>query len=614
MARAGESPVDEIKQRLDIAEVLSEYVKLIPSGPTRFKVLCPFHHEKTPSLMVSKDRQTWHCFGCGKGGDMFTFVQEIEGAEFPEALRILAKKANVELKPVNPELHNAKTRLIDLLKLSASFFRKVLTDAEGAAVARDYLKTRDVSDETVEEFLIGYSPTTWDAAIGFLVKRGFTEQEVFDAGLAVKREKGTGFYDRFRGRLMFPIRDVNGMVVGFTGRILEQVDGDAPPTGSGASAKYINTPETLVYRKGSVLYGLDMARQAIKQVGLAVLVEGNMDCLASHQAGVENVVAVSGTALTEQQVRLLKRYTNAIALAFDADLAGGEAARRGIDQALAADMKVTVITIPDAKDPDELIKKDPAKWRNAIAGAERIVEFSFNRAFRNADLTDVDAKKGIARQLLPVIARLPDPIEQSHYLQLLGSKLSVGEETLRDALKRVPTVRTQTAAPANDTASTIKKDRGVRVAEQVLVDGGFANPHRFEKLTELLEPDMLPDPDLKALYRQALLYYSQFHTLDADGFGKYLSKELPLLKPRFEQLLLLAEEQSGSDASEEHEVLALREIEEHVHFLRRQRIMDELKTIEDELRRTESEGASATVDALLTRMNELTEQLRSIEG
>ncbi len=604
----GDSPVDEIKERLDIAEVLSEYVKLIPSGPTRFKVLCPFHHEKTPSLMVSKDRQTWHCFGCGKGGDMFTFVQEIEGAEFPEALRILAKKANVELKPVNPELHNAKTRLIDLLKLSASFFRKVLTDAEGAAVARKYLATRGVTDDTAEDFQIGYSPTTWDGALGFLVKRGFTEQEAFDAGLAVKREKGTGFYDRFRGRLMFPIRDVNGTVVGFTGRILEEVEGDAS-----TNAKYINTPETLVYRKGNVLYGLDMARHAIKQAGLAVLVEGNMDCLASHQAGVENVVAVSGTALTEQQVRLLKRYTSSIALAFDADLAGGDAARRGIDQALAADMKVTVITIPDAKDPDELIKKDPAKWRNAIAGAERIVEYSFNRAFRNADLTDVDAKKGIARQLLPVIARLPDPIEQSHYLQMLGSKLSVGEESLRDALKRIPSVKRPAAAPVAAPSSVATKDRGARVAERVLVDGGFAHPDRFEKLTELLEPDMLPDPDLKALYRQALLYYSQFHTLDADGFGKHLSKELPLLKPRFEQLLLLAEDPSH-DAGEDREAAAMREIEEHVFFLRRQRIVEELKSIEDELRRTEAEGASSAVDALLTRMNELTAQLRSIDG
>lgn len=604
----GESPVDEIKERLDIADVLSEYVKLIPAGPSRYKVLCPFHHEKTPSLMVSKDRQTWHCFGCGKGGDMFTFVQEIEGAEFPEALRILAKKANVELRPVNPELHNAKTRLLDVLRTAAAFYRKVLTDAEGAKVARDYLAKRGVSEEAAEDFLLGYSPTTWDAVLTFLTKKGYREQELFDAGLVVKREKGVGYYDRFRGRIMFPIRDVNGMVVGFGGRILEEVEGDAS-----SGAKYINSPETLVYRKGGTLYGLDRARHAIKQAGLAVLVEGYMDCLASHQAGVSNVVAVSGTALTEQQVKLLKRYTSTIALAFDADLAGGDAARRGIDLALAADMKVTVITVPGAKDPDELIRQDPAKWRNAIAGAERIVEYSFNRAFRAADLGDVDAKKRIARQLLPVIARLPDPIEQSHYLQQLGQKLSVNEETLRDALKRIPSGRTAPAVQSDEVAPAAVKDRAVLVAERVLVDGGFAYPARFGMLTEMLEPEMLPDPDLQALYRQARIYYSQFHTLDTDGFSRHLSKELPLLKPRFEQLLLLAEDAETAAPDEEREASARKEIEGHVRFLRRERIMDALKGIEDALRRAEAGADSRGVDALLTRMKALTEELRTVE-
>jgi len=606
MPPPGASPVEEIKERLDIADVLSEYVKLIPSGPSRFKVLCPFHHEKTPSLMVSKDRQTWHCFGCGKGGDIFSFVQEIEGSEFPEALRMLAKKANVELKPANPQLHNAKTKLLDILKLTAAFYRKVLTDAEGAKVARDYLTKRGINEDAAEDFQIGYSPTTWDAVLTFLVKKGFKEQDVFDAGLAVKRDKGTGFYDRFRGRLMFPIRDVNGMVVGFGGRILEEAQGDAA-----SGAKYINTPETLVYGKGRILYGLDQAKQAIKQADLAVLVEGYMDLISSHQAGVNNVVAVSGTALTEQQVKLLKRYTTNLALAFDADLAGGEAARRGIDQALNADLHVKVITIPDAKDPDELIKQDPAKWRNAIAGAQRIVDYSFNRALKGADLTDVDVKKRAAKQLLPVISRLPDPVEQSHYLQELARKLSVSEDSLHDALKKV--VKPKAAAVENDIAEERPvKDRATMVAERVVAIAGFAHPTLFPLLTEQLEPELLPDPDLQALYRQAVLYYSQYHRLDPDGFIQQLGHELPLQKPKAEQLVLLSEGIiSGADDAE-REANARIELTQGIAFLRRTHIIRELRRIEEALRTAEA-GSGDDADALLRKMSELTGKLRALE-
>lgn len=606
----GTSPVDEIKQRLDIAEVLSEYVKLKPSGPSRYKVLCPFHTEKTPSLMVSKDKQAWHCFGCGKGGDIFSFVQEIEGLEFPEALRLLAKKANVELRAVDPKLQSAKTKLLDILKLTAAFYRKVLTDALGGEVARRYLAERKVGEETAEDFQLGYSPTTWDGLLNFLVKKGYQQNDIFDAGLVVKREKGVGYYDRFRGRLMFPIRDANSTVVGFGGRVLEQTEGDAA-----TSAKYINTPETLVYSKGSVLYGLDKARLAIKQADLAVLVEGYMDCLASHQAGVRNVAAVSGTALTFQQVKLLKRSTNNLALAFDADLAGGEAARRGIDQALAADMRVTVITLPDAKDPDELIQKDPAQWRNAIATSERIVDYSFNRAFANAapagsETIDIDDKKRITKQLLPVIARLPDPVEQSHYLQLLARKIDVDETSLRDALKRTARpAAVQVAGQAEKPQESMVRERGTLVGERLLALALFAHTDMFEELSGLVDPAILPDAELQALYRQAILYYSQRHTFNSEELRQRLAKELPLLGNRVTRIALLAEELGGMD---EHELES--ELQKGVRFLRRQHIHDELRQIERELHERESKQPADNTDALLRRMSELAEELRLLEN
>lgn len=605
MPITGPSSVDEIKERLDITEVLSEYVRLVPSGSNRYKVLCPFHNEKTPSLMVSKDRQGWHCFGCGKGGDMFTFVQEIENIDFPEALRILAKKANVQLRNIDPKLHSAKTRLYEILKLTAAFFRKVLTESESGAIARAYLEKRGVTGETAEDFQIGYSPTTWDGLLIFLKKKGYSDQDIFDAGLAVKRDKGVGYYDRFRGRLMFPIRDSNGTVVGFGGRILEEIPGDAS-----SGAKYINTPETLVYSKGSILYGLDKAKGAIKQSDLAILVEGYMDCIASHQAGVKNVVAVSGTALTPQQIKLLKRSTNNITLAFDADLAGGEAARRGIDQALAADMRVTVITIPDAKDPDELIKQDPALWRNAVASAQRIVDYAFDRAFADADPDNVDHKKRIAKQLLPVISRLPDPVEQSHYLQLLATRLKTEESALRDAIKRLPSSRPTGSVADRPAADPVRsRDRIDLLAERIIALVLTGGSEFFGQAIEVVRPDDIPDEDLRRLYNQAVLFYSQNHTLDPNQFQSHIAKELPMLGTRLPGLFALGDQEfSGFD---DHQRRA--ELQSARAVMRRQAVMRELRTIEEGLRTFEAGHGGEDADRLLRRMNELTDELRSLE-
>lgn len=605
MPSFGPSPVEEIKQRLDVAEVLSEYVKLLPSGTGRFKVLCPFHSEKTPSLMVSKERQGWHCFGCGKGGDVFTFVQEIEGVEFPEALRLLAKKANVELRPVDPKLHNAKTRLLDVLRLSAAFYRKVLTDGQTTEAAREYLRQRNVSSTTAEDFQLGYAPTTWDALLTFLRKKGHSDQEAFDAGLAVKRERGVGGYDRFRGRLMFPIRDVNGTVVGFGGRIMEAVEGDAS-----SAAKYINTPETLIYQKGSLLYGLDRAKQSIKRADQAVLVEGYMDCLASHQAGVTNVVAVSGTALTERQVRLLKRYTTNVALAFDADLAGGEAARRGIDQALSQDLRVTVITLPDgAKDPDELVQRDPAAWRNAIGRSQRIIDYAFDQAFRLHDPSDVDGKKAIAKRLLPVLKQLVDPVEQSHYVQLLGQRLGTDEQSLRQALQRTTGPRPVGRSAATAEAARPKSDRVVQTAERLLAIGLFSTPDHRRELTEHLGPELLPDGELRALYNQALVYYSQQHDRDGSGLSEFLRHDLPMLGQRVSSLAMMAERELS-----DHDVPTLRrELQVGISFLKRHRLGEEVRRVETALRAAELKRDGPESDRLLAELNTLTDELALLD-
>src|SRR4030042_614490 len=368
------SQTEEIKSKLDIIDVISEYIQLKQAG-VNWRACCPFHNEKTPSFMVSRDKQIWHCFGCGEGGDAFTFVQKIEGIEFPEALRILAEKAGVKLKKVNPELASQRSKVLDINKLAAVFFHQVLLNSQEGKIARDYIEKRKLSPETVENFKLGYAPNSWDKLLNILIKKGFKENDIFLAGLVVKNEKSQ-LYDRFRQRLMFPIFDHLGNVVGFTGRILDESKADQ-------GGKNINLPQTLIFNKSLIIFGLDKAKEEIKKQNLAVIVEGNMDVIASHQAGIKNVIASSGTALTLEQLKILSRYTNNLALSFDADLAGQLAADRGIDIALSLGLNIKIIQLPPnidgqaIKDPDDCIKKGINYWQEAIKQAESIMEFYF---------------------------------------------------------------------------------------------------------------------------------------------------------------------------------------------------------------------------------------------
>ena len=303
------SQVDEIKSKVDIVEIIQEYIQLKPAG-ANWKAPCPFHNEKTPSFMVSRDKQIFHCFGCGEGGDIFTFVQKIENIDFPEALKILAEKAGVKLKKIDPTLVSQKTKLMDICHLAAEFFHKALTSSKEGQISRDYIAKRKLSPQTLADFKIGYAPDSWDLLLNLLRKKGYKDNDIFLAGLVVKNDRGQ-LYDRFRQRLMFPIFDQHGNIVGFTGRIL-----DASKENQGG--KYVNTPQTLIYNKSLIAYGLDKAKSEIKKQDLVVVVEGNMDVIASHQAGIKNVIASSGTALTLEQLKILQRYSNNLALAFDA--------------------------------------------------------------------------------------------------------------------------------------------------------------------------------------------------------------------------------------------------------------------------------------------------------
>ncbi len=417
-----EDNVSKIKDRLDVVDVISGYLKLQKAG-MNFKARCPFHNEKTPSFVVSPERQVWHCFGCSKGGDIFTFVQDIEGVEFIDALRILAAKAGIELDSFNPAVKDDKARLYEICESATKFFEKQFQSSTGK-LALEYLKNRGVEDSTIQEFRLGFAPNDWNSLGTFLKNCGYTEIETVEAGLAIKRTDGFGAYDRFRSRIMFPIFDLNGQVVGFTGRIFESDDKEA--------AKYINTPQTRIYDKSRILYGLNKAKTEIKRADQCVLVEGNMDALMSHQAGVKNVVASSGTALTPGHLTLLHRYTTNLGFCFDTDQAGAMATRRGIGLALSQNFNIKAIEINDkeCKDPADLIKKNAESWSKIVSQAKPVLEFYFNKAKATFNPASADSKKSVISVLAPFLKRLTSQVEKSHWLTQLAFLLRAKEEAI----------------------------------------------------------------------------------------------------------------------------------------------------------------------------------------
>ncbi|MCG2689991.1 DNA primase [Candidatus Parcubacteria bacterium] len=430
--------VKQIKERLDIVEVVSSYLKLEKTG-INMRACCPFHHENKPSFFVSPARQSFRCFGCSKGGDIFTFVQEIEGLEFGDALRILAKKAGVELQQykANPELQTKKQRLYEILEIACLFFEKQLEQTKVGNFALEYLKQRGLTEAIIKKFRLGFSPlpkeNNWRALSDFLVSRGYQREEVVEAGLAITSEKAKTPYDRFRGRIMFPVFDLNSQVVGFGGRVFENPS--LPKQEE--IAKYINIQNTPLYDKSRILYGLNFAKLAIRQKDFVILTEGYTDVIMSQQHGFENTIAVSGTALTPYHLQIIKRYTNNILTAFDMDKAGGMATKRSIELAQQAGFEVKVITMQQEKDPADIIKENPQEWQKEIDTAKDIMDFYFQDAFTKNDEKTAQGKKNIAETLLKEIKKIPSNILQSHFLKRLANLLKVSEEAVAEEFKKI---------------------------------------------------------------------------------------------------------------------------------------------------------------------------------
>jgi len=442
------SAIDEVKQKIDIAEVIGQYAALKKAG-RNLTALCPFHSEKHPSFFVYPEQQSWHCFGaCNTGGDVFAFVMKKEGLDFGEALRLLARRVGVTL-PSKMEPEGKKEEKEEFYKANeaaALYFHNLLLNSPAAAKAKSYIEKRGLSASTIADFQLGFSLDSWDALKLYLLERGHSEKTLLTAGLLVEAENGKT-HDRFRGKLMFPIREIRGRVTGFGARVLD----DSLP-------KYVNSPQTPTFDKSGTLYGIDRAAAVIRKRDAAIIMEGYMDVIMAHQNGVTNAVASMGTAITETQVNILKKLSRNLILSLDSDAAGEEAMLRTVGFENIINAEIRIIELPEGKDPDEVIKEDINSWNQLVTKAVPIVDYTFKKITARLDLDKARDKSLFVDRLLPIVAEISDPIRQAHYLQKLAATVKVDMNTIKTSLSRLkpPAVKRKTSAPKPAVARPIR--------------------------------------------------------------------------------------------------------------------------------------------------------------
>jgi len=520
--------VELVKSKIDIVEFLGSFVTLKKAG-RNFKALCPFHSEKTPSFIVSPERQSWHCFGaCAIGGDVISFYEKWEGIDFLEALKTLAQKVGVTLRQFTPQGESAlKEKLYAVNEYTSEFYHYLLTSHKIGERARKYLEERKIKKEIIASFKLGYAPESWDSLVKFLSKKGYTAEILSQGGLLVKSESGR-FYDRFRGRLIFTLNDHRGKIIGFSGRKLP------PETGEGG--KYINSPETPLYIKGNVLYGMDKTREEIKNKGFAIIVEGEFDFLSSYQGGVTNVAAIKGSALTENQTLLLKRYTDTLSLALDSDFAGNEAAKRGIEIAEAAGLAVKVIKLLKGKDPADCIAQGIQFWKKSLEASIPVYDFIIDSALAKFDKDDVSGKKKISEETIPLLSKIQNPIIASHYVKKLAKVLSVTEESVETSIDLF--IKKKQIKSVSTPLQSQKKSRCELLEEHLL--SLILQSNNLPKFLEIAFKIVTPaDFDLNSvktilkLVKEASLKHQK---LDMKNFNKLITPEIA---PLFDRAYLI---------------------------------------------------------------------------
>jgi DNA primase len=550
-----DSPVELIKEKIDIVDFISSYINLSRAGKN-WKGLCPFHKEKTPSFMVSPERQTWHCFGCNLGGDIFTFLMKYENLEFGEALRVLAEKAGVELKKVSPQEYKYIGLLYELNELAKKFF---ISELENNKKAFEYILSRGLKPETISEFEIGFAPDLNDGLSIHLINSGYFTDDIIRAGLAIKNEKGR-IFDRFRGRIMFPIHNHLGKVVGFTGRILPEFEKEDV-------GKYINSPETPIFKKSKILYGFWKSKNFIREKNSAFLVEGQMDFLASWQAGIKNTVASSGTALTEDHLSALRKLTDKLIITFDNDKAGQEAGEKAIDMALKFDFDVKIVIFQDFKDPAEVALAGEKNLLNAIEKAMPAPEFYFQKYLKQEKSNWSKDKLKNIQAVLQKLLNIESPVERNFWIKKLSEITSIDEKVLieeaQKLIKKVKIVSRVDSKENNNQIYSKKFNRWELLSQEFIIallgkeslnpeieEKKYLEPN-YQKIFELLSKGVKKseDPSLDEIINLIMLKSGDYLILNLEEIKKELKKEyLKEKKIELTKKIREAEKQNNEDA------------------------------------------------------------------
>lgn len=576
--------LDDIRDRTDLVGFIGEYVPLKKTG-RNYKGLCPFHPEKTPSFNVSPDRNIFRCFGCGAGGNVFTFLMHAEGMSFVEAVRHLARRAGVEVPaPSAEEATDARRRerLLQVTRRAASLYHRYLLEAAEAEVARSYVADRGLADDIIEAFELGFAPAGWDFLVTKAQASGVSTQDLEAVGLVVRSERSGGHYDRFRARLIFPIKDHRGEVVGFGGRVLDP---------HATEAKYINTPETVLYQKGRLLYGMEKARQAAQDVDELLVTEGYFDVITAHQAGLANIVATLGTALTEQHARLIGRYAQRVTLVFDADQAGVAAARRGADHLVAEGLQVKVMTLPAGEDPDSYLRSAGLEaFTVARKEAKPLIDFLLEELLRAEEAASPAGKGRVARELMPLVGRIPNLVERDEAVRRVAVVLGVREEALRDEFRRLRTETRRPTAPAAPAVAPVGRE-AMWPEEELLLRILLQEPAALEAAADLA-PDVLNDGSLQAICRALLEVAEEGEVALARLIDKLPDAELAALAVQ------LAETPHGLDDFRVGLRDSLSAIEERA-------LRERVRELEQALKEAEEAGDDAVVRDLTLRRMEL---------
>lgn len=585
-----DSPIQEIKERLDIVDVISSYIKLQKTG-ANYRALCPFHSEQKPSFFVSPTRQLWRCFGCGLGGDIFAFVQEIEGVEFGDALRILAQRSGVNLQRQDPKIQSERKRFYEICEAATKFYEKQLQEGKNGRKAKEYLLNRDIKEESIKKWRLGFAPNLWNSLSDFLKNKGFSVGEIKRAGLLLENKEGK-VYDRFRARIIFPIFDLNSQVIGFGGRFFGSKEDEEKNL-----AKYLNIPNTLLYNKSKVLYGLDKAKVAIRKKDSCILVEGYTDVILSNQAEVENVVATSGTALTPPQLTILKRYSNNLVTAFDMDIAGDSATTRGIDLAQAQGFDIKVAVMPEGKDPADVATDNQKKWKELVDNAKSILEFYFEKAFSRFNKEEIEGKKKISSMLLPVIARIQNKIEQSHWIKELALRLEVSEDKVEEELNKYTALDTKAEEPKEQ---ELKKEEEPKTRQQLIEERIITLLLAFpESLGQLVDKEIQffskeAQEILKEFKKDEKNFSTSYSTFDLTDEEKQLLDGLAL---RGE-----AEKTIGEIDCAEELAVCLKELSQMIKKA-------QMLSLAQEIKKAEKAKDSEKLQKLTHKFNELTKSL-----